>query len=318
MTNPPPGTPRGPTWPPPALDPAGPFAAPLAEISWVMLTLGVLVSLAMFVLLGLALSGRARTWLGSKRAVLWGGFAFPVVVLTAALIYGLTTTAQLTSAPAANDLRIRVIGEMWWWRVVYFDGESGRPLFETANEIRIPAGRPVTLELESADVIHSLWAPRLAAKLDMIPGRRNILRIQADAVGLYIGHCAEFCGLAHALMAFEIHALESDAFAAWITAQTQPAAPHANARGAVLFADAGCGACHAVRGSGADGRAGPDLTHIADRRTLGAGILHNNPATLRAWITDASALKPGVRMPPYDTLPDADREALALYLEGLR
>ena len=311
-------TPRGPTWPPPALDPAGPFAAPLAEITWVMIALGVTVALIVFVLLAIALRGDGPNWLRRNRVVVIGGFAFPVVVLSAALVYGLTTTARLTEPPGADELRIRVVGEMWWWRVIYFDAQSGAPLFETANEIRIPANRPVTLELESADVIHSLWAPRLGAKLDMIPGRRNILRIQADEPGIYRGHCAEFCGLAHALMAFEIHAVDDEAFAAWLTAQGAPAAAQADARSVALFSSVGCAACHAIRGSGADGRAGPDLTHFASRRTLGAGILHNEPQVLRAWIADAHALKPGVRMPPYDTIPERDREALALYLEGLR
>lgn len=305
---------RASTWPPPALDPAGPFAAPLSEISWVVFVGGGAILVLVLALLGLALTNPPR-WLGGKRVVLLLGFAFPVIVLSGALIYGLTTTARLSDPPAANELTIRVVGEMWWWRVYYLDGDDIS--FETANEIRIPAGRPVTFELESADVIHSFWVPRLGAKLDMIPGRRNILRLQADRPGLYQGHCTEFCGLAHALMAFEVIAVAPAEFESWRALQTAPASVQ-QTRGGDLFDDAGCSACHSVRGTSAAGRAGPDLTHFASRRRLGAGVLANDSETLRRWIEDADALKPGVRMPSYETLPADDQDAIALYLEGLQ
>jgi cytochrome c oxidase subunit 2 len=175
----------------------------------------------------------------------------------------------------------------------------------------------VTFELESADVIHSFWVPRLGAKLDMIPGRRNILRLQADRPGLYQGHCTEFCGLAHALMAFEVIAVTPQEFDSWRALQAAPATAE-QTRGAALFDSAGCSACHTVRGTTALGRAGPDLTHFAGRRRLGGGVLANDAQTLRRWIEDANALKPGVRMPPYETLAAGDREAIALYLEGLQ
>lgn len=278
--------------------------------------MGVAVTFIVVIALGLALSGRAR-WLGGKHAVLIGGFAFPVVVLSAALVYGLWTTARVQAPPEAGEMRIRVSGEMWWWRVTYFDGD--RASFETANEIRIPIGRPVTIELESADVIHSFWVPQLAAKLDMIPGRRNILRLQADAPGIYRGQCTEFCGAAHALMAFEVIAMDEAGFAAWRVKEAASIPPiDAVARGAALFDAVGCAACHAVRGTDANGRVGPDLTHFAERRTLGAGILPNDAPTLRGWIRNADAMKPGARMPSYERLAPADLEAIALYLESLQ
>jgi len=277
--------------------------------------MGVVVLAIVLALLAAAISGRAREWLGTHKAIVVGGFAFPVIVLSALLVYGLTTTARVLDPPAQGEMRIRVSGEMWWWRLTYY--EDGRPALETANEIRIPAGQPVTLELVSADVIHSFWAPQLGPKLDMIPGRTNILRIQADAPGVYRGQCTEFCGAAHALMALEVVAMEPAAFEAWRAAEVLPTAPTA-ARGGALFESAGCGACHAVRGTSANGNVGPDLTHFAARRTLGAGILPNDAATLRRWIADADELKPGVRMPEYTALAPEDREALALYLESLR
>lgn len=304
-------------WRPLALDAAGPFAAPLVSTSWMLFAMGGAVFLIVLLALGVALFGgpRLRALVGQRRLIIIGGLAFPIVVLSAVLIYGLTLTARLSDPPGAGELRVRVVGEMWWWRVLYFEGD--RVAFETANEIVIPAGRPVTFELESADVIHSFWVPQLGAKLDMIPGRRNLLRLQADAPGIYRGQCTEFCGAAHALMAFEVIAVSETAFATWRAAQAQPALAEAS-RGRAVFASVGCGACHSVRGTEANGRMGPDLTHLASRRTLAAGILPNDRQTLERWIDNPDALKPGVRMPAYERLADADRAALTLYLESLQ
>ncbi len=304
------------SWPPPTLRPAGPFAEPLAEITWVMLAVGFAVLAIVLAVLWFALGKTPlRQEIAKPRAILIGGFLFPVVVLTASLIYGLWTTARVVDPPPPGEMRIRIVGEMWWWRVTYFDDD--RPVFETANEIRIPVGVPVTFELESADVIHSFWAPEIAPKLDMIPGRRNIVRGQADRAGVYRGMCTEYCGAAHALMAFEIVALAPDAFDAWRAAQASPA-NGADLEGAGLFDDAGCAACHTVRGTDANGRVGPDLTHVASRRTLAAGVLPNDGATMRRWIAHADALKPGVRMPSYRQLSQADIDMLARYMESLR
>jgi len=304
------------SWPPPALDPAGPFAAPLSQISWVMLAMGGAVLILVLIALLLALrGGGARRFVASHRVVVGAGFLLPVVVLSAALVYGLSTTARLAAPPSDGELRIRVVGEMWWWRVLYLEGD--RTAFETANEIRIPAGRPVTIELTSADVIHSFWAPRLAAKLDMIPGRTNVLRLQADAPGVYRGQCTEYCGAAHALMAFEIVALDSAAFDAWRAAQTAHST-QSGSRGERVFAAAGCGACHAVAGTEANGRLGPNLTHFASRRTLAAGILPNDRTTVRRWVEDAGELKPGARMPSYQRLSEEELDAVVSYLETLQ
>lgn len=305
------------SWPPPTLDPAGPFAAPLSEISWVMFAMGGAVLLVVLIVLAVALcGGPLKQFVASHKLVVGAGFVFPVVVLSAALIYGLSTTARLAEPPQPGELRIRVTGEMWWWRVVYLDGD--RIAFETANEIRIPAGRPVTLELTSADVIHSFWVPRLAAKLDMIPGRTNVLRLQADAPGIYRGQCTEFCGAAHALMAFEVVALPPAEFDSWRIAEASSAVLPATSRGQEVFDAAGCGVCHVVAGSEANGRMGPSLTHFASRRTLGAGILPNDRATLSRWIEDADDLKPGARMPSYESLSDEDLGAVTDYVSSLK
>ena len=208
------------------LDPAGPFATPLNLLTWVLVGVVVVVMLVVVAALAVALFG-PRAWrkaLGGERLIWIAGLGFPVVVLSALLVYGLSLTARLSDAPRPGEMRIRVTGEMWWWRVAYLDA-AGREVVQDANEIHIPTGRPVALELESTDVIHSLWVPRLGGKLDMIPGRRNILRLQADTPGEYGGQCAEFCGGPHALMAFTVVAHDPAGFEAWKTRAAKPAAP---------------------------------------------------------------------------------------------
>ena len=309
-------------WPPPVLDPAGPFAGPVTVLSWVLFVGGLAILLLVLAALLAALSGRGRLReaLGRERMVWLGGLAFPVVVLSALLIYGLSLTSRLTEAPTGEEMRIRVSGEMWWWRVSYLDA-AGREVLQDANELHIPVGRPVVLELESPDVIHSFWVPRLSGKLDMIPGRRNLLRIQADEVGVYGGQCAEYCGGPHAFMGFQVVALEPSAFAVWKarqaavpTAVTDPAF----ARGREVFDASGCGACHTIRATAANGLAGPDLTHVGARRGLGAGVLANGREPLKRWIRDNQTLKPGNRMPAYDMLSERDLDDVAAWLEALK
>lgn len=268
--------------------------------------------------LAVALFGSPR-WkkkLGGERIIWIGGFVFPVVVLTGLLVWGLGLASKLSDPPDTGDMRVRVTGEMWWWRVTYLDGAP----FVDANELHIPAGQPVVVELESADVIHSFWIPRLAGKMDMIPGRRNRIRIQADEPGIYGGQCAEYCGGPHALMGFVVVAHEPRDFARW-RASRRPAPPPADPlarRGLHLFETSGCGACHRVGGTAAHGLAGPDLTHVGSRRSLGAGILPNNRGTLAGWVADSQTIKPGNRMPAYKFYSGEDLQAISAYLEQLK
>lgn len=309
-------------WPPPVLDPAGPYSEPVTRLAWTLLIGGTVVLAIVLAALAIALWGSARLKrrLGGEKAIWIGGFAFPVVVLSALLIWGLSLTSHLAAgSPTAADMRIRVTGEMWWWRVAYLDGQD-RTVMADANEVHIPAGRPVLLELDSADVIHSFWIPRLAGKMDMIPGRTTRLRIQADAPGVYAGQCAEYCGGPHALMGFVVVAHEPGDFARWQAARATPSAPgDATAqRGEALFMTSGCAACHAIRGTPANGLAGPDLTHVGTRRSLGAGILPNNRGTLAGWVADSQAIKPGNRMPAYKQFTGDELQAIAAYLEARR
>lgn len=321
-----------PAWGGPAavLDPRGDVAARAAELTW-LLTWGALVIFVITLgLLAVALWGpaRLRRGLGRRTLVMAGGVVFPVTVLTALLAY--TLGPGWRGGGAEARVHIEVTGEMWWWRVRYTDA-AGRLLFETANDIRIPVGQPVRFTLRSADVIHSFWVPQLAGKLDMVPGRATTLHLRAEAAGTYAGVCAEFCGAQHARMRFSVAALPPDDYAAWALGQAAPARAPSTARlraGQALF-ERHCMACHAIRGARSGERSGersaaaagvldgPDLTHVAGRPTLGAGLLPNNIGTLAGWIAASQQLKPGNRMPSFDRFDSDALLALAAYLDSL-
>ena len=309
-------------WPPPVLDPAGPYASSTAFLTWVLLGISLAVVLVVVAALWLALFGKQRTRerLGGTKTIWIAGIIFPVVVLTVLLVWGLQLMTRLSEpkAPLA-DVHIQVTGEMWWWRVAYMDGE-GNPLFWTANEIRIPVGKTVKLELRSADVIHSIWVPRLSGKTDMIPGRVNTMYVQAEKPGAYGGHCAEYCGGPHALMGLVVVADEAPEFERFLarSVMRERTQVDSTSAGASLFKSAGCAACHRIAGTEANGMVAPDLTFVGRRQTLGAGILPNNRGTMMAWIADSHAIKPGNRMPPYSVLSAEELTQLAAYLEAQR
>jgi cytochrome c oxidase subunit 2 len=308
-------------WPPPILDPAGPYAWPITVLSWVLLGMAAAVLALVLAALWVALFGKERTRarLGGAKIIWIAGIALPAVVLSVLLFYGLSLTSGLSDRIEGDEMRVRVTGEMWWWRVAYL-GEDGEPVVRDANELHIPVGRPVVLELQSDDVIHSFWVPRLSGKLDMIPGRRNLMRIQADEPGVFRGQCAEYCGGPHALMGFVVVAHEPEEFARFMQARLarERTTPAPSGEGAALFQSAGCAACHRIAGTPANGIAGPDLTFVGARRTLGAGILPNNRGTLMGWIGNSQAIKPNNRMPPYTVLSGDQLKALAAYLEAQR
>jgi cytochrome c oxidase subunit 2 len=192
---------------------------------------------------------------------------------------------------------------------------------DSANEIRIPSGRSVIFTLGSADVIHSFWVPNLGGKLDMIPGRTAQLRLRADQPGVFRGQCAEYCGGPHALMALEVVALSESDFETWLEDQAKPAIEPTSSearRGRDLFLSAGCGACHTVRGTPAAGNVGPDLTHLASRRSVGLDTLPMTEANIRRFIVDGQHIKPGNLMPPFRIFTDVDLDAITTYLAGLR
>jgi len=328
----------------------------MAELGWIMIALATAVCVAVFAALFAALRvAHRRTTAGAPADVRSGqvsgegdglvvltGMILPAAIIAFTLgytIYTLRSVAGVggsggTTGPAAHadhgadhgamahpqlaadasTLDVRITGQQWWWQISY-------PVAQvvTANEIHIPAGVPVRLTVTSDDVIHSFWVPQVAGKVDVIPGRVNTMTIRVDTPGTYRGMCSEFCGLQHARMHLFLVVLAPADFAAWIDRQQQPpitaADPLVQQGQAVL--QRACAECHTVKGTAAAGRSGPDLTNVASRRTLGAGLHENTRASLEGWVTDPQAMKVGNKMPRPD-LPDAEVRAVLAYLELLK
>jgi len=298
------------------LAPFGAEAASTRTLTVVLLVAAVAIAVAMTLLIRHAIRAPAEALSHRQgmRLVLWLGGVVPTVLLFALLIGSLPLMRPAPLAPA--DLRIKVEGEQFWWRVITAPGPGQ---LVSANEVRLPVGRTVALELAGGDVIHSFWIPGLAGKMDMIPGRINTLVVRAQKPGRYRGVCTEFCGLSHALMAFDVVAMEAGAFDRWVAAQRAPSPAAATAAGGYrLFAGYGCGGCHAIRGTGAASAIGPDLSRYGARATLAAGILPMTTANTARFIRHPERTKPGVRMPAFAHMPPADAVAIARYLEGLK
>jgi cytochrome c oxidase subunit II len=308
------------------LTPAGPAASYLVGLTWTLIaTLGVVYVLVL-ALLGVAVlrarrSRHAPSPDDDRRAVtavVIGGVVVPALV--GAVLVGTTLRglAALTPGRAANELTVEVTGYQWWWEIRYPDADPAREV-TTANELHVPAGRRVRLRLTSRDVIHSFWVPALQGKMDLIPGRTTEIAFQADRPGVHRGQCAEYCGTQHARMAFWVIVDSPGDFDAWLGRESRPAAEPLGEqaqRGKAVFLAQSCAGCHAVRGITV-GVGGPDLTHVASRRSLAAGTLDNVPGNLAGWIADPQGLKPGNRMPRVP-LAAADLHALVAYLGTLR
>ena len=242
-----------------------------------------------------------------------------VGILAVMTLVNHATGRELTARPPGEALQVRVTGHQWWWEVEYRDSVASR-WATTANEIHIPVGRPVVFELRAADVNHSFWIPNLGPKRDLVAGQETSVWFRADTAGVYRGQCAEFCGHQHAKMAVLVIAEPQDSFVAWLERQRDTAstpADSASRRGRDVFLTSSCVMCHAIGGTPAGSRIGPNLTHLAGRRTLAAGTLPNTRANLAGWIVDPQRIKPGARMPPNELSPD-DLQAVLAYLEGLR
>jgi cytochrome c oxidase subunit 2 len=307
-----------------ALAPAGPQAARLAQVIWTFLGVSAVVYVVVMVLLVVALTrqdGAAFDEAGRLRHVAVGG-AITALILLALLVVSVRHGSGLNPMRDAKDvLTVRVTARQWWWEFRY-PGSGPDDEIRTANELHVPVGRPVLLELISRDVIHSFWVPALHGKRDLIPGHDSTTYIQADRAGVFRGQCAEFCGAQHAKMGFLVIAEAPDAFEAWRAQQHRPAVPPeqlsaAASRGRGLFLGGTCPMCHTVMGTTAGATMGPDLTHVASRQTLGAGSLPNVRQQLQSWVIDPHAVKPGTRMPP-TALAATDVPDLVSYLEALQ
>jgi cytochrome c oxidase subunit 2 len=296
----------------------GPVSSRITLLIWIMFIGAALITVLISVLMAISIVGPAnwRYKLSHEKVIILGGIVFPVVTLTTLLIYGFSILkAGGTLVQAEDPVHISVVGEQWWWRVTYRHDDGH--ITESANELRIPVGRPIEIELSTADVIHSFWIPAYAGKVDMIPGRTNILHLVADKAGIVTGQCAEYCGGAHALMSFYTVAMASSDYEAWLAKEREDARPALDSQGEQVFLSSGCGGCHTVRGTRANGKIGPDLTHVGSRQSLGAGILPNTTDSFTKWISQHKTIKPGNLMPPFDIFSESELQALAAYLNGL-
>ncbi|MET0963836.1 MAG: cytochrome c oxidase subunit II [Noviherbaspirillum sp.] len=301
------------------LHPAGPDAAIITRIAWLLFAGGLLIFAATMTLLALSLR-RGRRPVPALWWIAGGGVAFPAVVLSALLAWSTWQSAQLSTHSSQQALIISVTAKMWWWEVRYHDPASGREVV-LANELHIPVGRKVYIGLTSSDVIHSFWVPALGGKMDTVPGRVTGLALHASQAGVYRGQCAEYCGLQHARMAFHVVAESQEAFDAWFLRQSQPAAAPAHVlheRGKAAFLEQRCNACHTIRGVAEGARLGPDLTHVGSRLHLAAGTLPNHSGAMAGWIAGTQDIKPGARMPAYDRIDGTTLTALAAYLDHLK
>ena len=312
------------------LDPRGDEAARIFSVTSALVIAGTVVSLAVIALWwrgtvrGPSTDDDARVLTEdvddsrlSRRFVVWGGIVMPAVVLAAFFGVQLATTA----AQPDNDrgeFVLEVTGHRYWWELEY-RGIDGVEDFTTANQVHVPVDTPVTVRLLSDDVIHSFWAPNLAGKVDLVPGRVNEFVLRADQRGVYPGYCAEYCGLQHTWMKFEVVAMEPESFATWAREQAAPASEpdtDLERRGREVFEGQSCVGCHTIRGVAEDSQVGPDLTHLATRTEIGAGILPLDEENLHAWVTNAQAIKPGAQMPPQE-LSREQLDALVAYLLSL-
>jgi cytochrome c oxidase subunit 2 len=251
--------------------------------------------------------------------MLMGWTAFILIGLTVLSVASFFTDRSLARPGRERQISIEVTGNQWWWDVEYL-GPTPSLNLRTANEIHLPVGIPVHIRLKSKDVIHSFWVPNLAGKQDLIPGRTNDITFVPRRTGLFRGQCAEFCGTQHANMALTVQIESLDDFRRWWAAQLRPAptpsTPLALA-GYRYVTSRQCSSCHAISGTPAGGRVGPDLTHLASRRTIAAGTLPMGKGNLYGWVADPQSQKPGTKMPTIGLKPD-ELHAVVAYLETLK
>jgi cytochrome c oxidase subunit 2 len=316
-----------------ALDPKGPKAEAISRLNWFLVVVSTLVYVivigALFYALRRATTRRvdfaaddAEEPERERGRLRWVASAVgaSALILLLFLFVDVSTARSISRVGGVRPLRIDVVGHQWWWEVKYPDLGDPHNTVETANEIHVPVGRPVFIKMTSDDVIHSFWAPNLDGKKDLIPGHETRTWFRADSAGVYRGQCAEFCGHQHAKMAFFIVAEPRIQFEHWLESQRSSASTPTDSlaqAGERVFLSGTCAMCHTVSGTGAGSKVGPDLTHLASRRTIAAGTLPNNTGNLAGWILDPQQLKPGVKMPP-NQLDPGSLQALLAYLGTLK
>ncbi|MEM8678351.1 MAG: cytochrome c oxidase subunit II [Planctomycetota bacterium] len=314
----------------PVFDPVSPEAEAIRDlfVQVLLISAGIFLIVAGLICVAL-LRFRAREELppqdfgSARKEISWMVGPVIIVLWLAAISVKLMLTVNavpaMYAAPEAStdgqQVDLVVTGHQWWWEIEY-PGDG----IVSANEVHIPVGKKLRVRLTSADVIHCFWVAQLARKMDAIPGHENYIWLQADRPGVYQGRCAEYCGTQHAWMNFEVIAHDPADYQKWRDAAKQtPSKPEASLaqQGEALFMKLTCSQCHAIAGTGAAGAYAPDLTDLASRRTLGAGVLVNNRENLRTWLKDPQAVKPGCKMPDFK-LSDAHLDQLVAYLETLK
>ena len=238
----------------------------------------------------------------------------PLLTVTAMFFLTVQTMNRVHPQPLGEKPELEIVAHQWWWEARY--PQSG---VVTANEIHIPVNKNLLYRLTSADVIHDFWVPQLGQKIDAIPNHPNYSWLSADAPGTYLGTCAEYCGAEHAWMRIRVIAQTPQDFAAWTKHQSEPppapsSGPAIAGRGLFLSL---CMNCHAIAGTPAKGDIGPDLSHVASRQTLAAGVFANTPENLSRWIADPQKIKPGCHMPNLQLKPD-EVAVISAYLEELK
>ncbi|MBV8841537.1 MAG: cytochrome c oxidase subunit II [Bryobacterales bacterium] len=301
-------------------DPASPEAAWLLWLwkasMWICVFIMAVVTVALAYILARFRrrdGGEPDQRTGNKRLeIAWT--AVPLVLV--AVLFALSiVTARAVDRPVRRAPDIVATGHQWWWEFRYPSAN-----IVTANEMHIPVGREILLEVDTADVIHDFWAPRLTRKIDAVPGRQNFIWLRADHADAYFGACAEYCGTQHAWMLFRVVAQDADSYASWLAQQFAPAEEPVTTeakQGRMLFVQLTCANCHNISGINSQQQFAPDLTHVASRQMLAGERLQNTPANLKDWLRDPNAIKPGSYMPDLK-LSETDLSQMTAFLETLQ
>ncbi|RUR30766.1 cytochrome c oxidase subunit II [Vreelandella nanhaiensis] len=308
------------------LDPAGQAARDVALVWWVMLTFFTIVFIGVIALWLYAFKRKhhertaAQERKIARRWIIGGGILLPVFSVSALLMFGIPAGKRMLPLPLSEPPEvIEVIGHQWWWEVRYPGAENGEVV--TSNQLIMPAGEPVDFHVTSADVIHAFWIPRLGGKIDMLPGRVNVIRLEADEPGVYGAQCAEFCGAQHAHMDLYVEAVEREEFDAWLADRQEErlaelaVADDEFAQARETFTST-CAACHSVAGLSTS-NIGPDLSDIGARPMLGTGVLPMEEGAIQYWLENHQTLKPSNKMPSHNYMDTATLESLGAWLETL-
>jgi cytochrome c oxidase subunit II len=316
-----------------AIESAGVQAGRLNGLWWLFFWITAAVYVAVMLLLIVAYFRVPRAGDGSEAEILpdkgrerrvsnivKSGVALTVLTVFALMIVSFRAGQAIDLLSQAPDpLEIKVTGQQWWWQVEYQDRTPSN-IVTSANEIHIPVGRPIKIDLVSNDVIHSFWVPNLHGKRDLVPNYPTTIYFQADKPGVYWGQCAEYCGYQHAKMRLMVIAESPEDFSAWYAASQQPAKePTTDSQklGQQIFLRSVCAQCHTINGTDASGRVGPNLTHVASKPYIASASLQNSQENLMNWISDPQSIKPGIRM-PMNTYSESDLNALVDYIQNLK